>query len=69
MSAPFIQASVEKLIRAARKEGARIQIDMRSGLATIIPDIHRPERVDRANKKGGQSSQGNQAPDGEENWT
>jgi hypothetical protein len=68
MSAPFVQSSVERLIRAARKEGARIEIDLASGLATIIPDIHRPERVDGQRSPRRQSPKGNDAQDGEENW-
>jgi len=67
-SAPFVQEAVARVIRAARKEGARVEIDLTNGVATIIPDIHRPERVDRRNRKGRQSSVDDDVADGEEYW-
>jgi hypothetical protein len=68
-AARFIQADIERLIRAARNEGAKIEMDVVNGVVTIIPDIHKPERVDRRRRMIRQSAVGNDAVDGEENWT
>lgn len=59
----FKQADIERLLRAAKKEGAVVQVDLRTLVATIIPI--------------GEDDLGNlkqpvrdlyQAPDGLENW-
>lgn len=66
--AAFRQADIERIIRAADKQGAAVQIDIRSLVVTVIPGIHRPEHVDAAADKLRILPLGNVAPDGKENW-
>ena len=55
----FRQADIERLLRAARKERAVVQLDLKTMIATIIPtaDDHQLPRVSTM-----------YAPDGKENW-
>lgn len=64
----FIQADIERLIRAAKKQGAIIQFDMRSLTATIVPDFHGQLVDDGSKFSRGYPLAGNFAPDGKENW-
>ncbi|QQM29348.1 hypothetical protein JET14_13545 [Martelella lutilitoris] len=64
----FVQADIERLIRAAKRAGAVIKFDVRTFEATIIPDIHRAGGVDPDTISTGNPLLGNLAPDGKENW-
>lgn len=64
----FRQADVERLIRAADREGAAVQVDLRTLVVTLIPGIHKKEPVDMPANQGGILPSGNLAPDGKENW-
>lgn len=54
----FRQADIERIIRAAKKTGSIVQIDIRSLVVTIHPN---PEK-DKIDPRTGL------APDGPENW-
>ncbi len=60
--ASFVQADIERLIRAARKAGAVIKFDMRTFEATIIPNAPGSEG------NAPVASEAKLAPDGRENW-
>ncbi|OAP40394.1 hypothetical protein AU381_00260 [Sinorhizobium glycinis] len=66
--AAFRQADMERIFRAARREGFAVQIDIRSLVVTAIPSAVPAEAVDTAPKQGGILPSGNLAPDGKENW-
>jgi hypothetical protein len=66
--AKFRQADVERLIKAAERQGAALQVDLQSLVVTIVPAIHRPATVDIAPGSVGTSGRGIYAPDGKENW-
>lgn len=66
--ARFLQSDIERCIRAARKEGARLEIDPARGVITVIPDINTPSPVDLMRANRGNLSLGMLAPDGEENF-
>lgn len=66
--AAFRQADIERIIRAADKQGAAVQIDIRSLVVTVIPGIHKQDGVDGSVRTGGMLPSGNLAPDGKENW-
>ncbi|MBN8950872.1 MULTISPECIES: hypothetical protein [unclassified Rhizobium] len=66
--AAFRQADIERIIKAADRQGAAVQIDIRSLVVTVIPGIHKQDAVDGAPKTAGMLPSGNLAPDGEENW-
>lgn len=66
--AKFRQADVERLIKAAGRQGAALNVDLYSMVVTIIPAIHRPGGVDTALGSTGTSEAGIYAPDGKENW-
>jgi hypothetical protein len=59
---------MERIFRAARREGFAVQIDIRSLVVTAIPDIHKAELVDEINGGIRILPVGNLAPDGEENF-
>jgi hypothetical protein len=57
----FRQADLERLIRAARRENAVVQVDLRSLIVTITPLS--------SNEAGREFVDGQWfAPDGKENW-
>ncbi len=58
----FVQADIERLIRAAKRAGAVIKFDMRTFEATIIPNALGSEG------KALVTSEAKLAPDGKENW-
>lgn len=64
-SVSFIQADMERLIKAAKKQGAVIKFNMRTKDAWIIPA---PEKLDIGVETDGNPFAGNFAPDGKENW-
>ena len=66
--AAFRQADMERIFRAARREGFAVQIDIRSLVVTAFPDIHKDELVDATAGRPRILSVGNVAPDGEENF-
>ncbi len=66
--AAFRQADVERLIKAAKCQGAALQVDLRSLVVTIIPTIHSPASIDTPPGSAGTSGVGTYAPDGKENW-
>lgn len=66
--AAFRQADMERIFRAARREGFAVQIDIRSLVVTAFPDIHKEELVDAHGGHPRILSAGNVAPDGEENF-
>jgi hypothetical protein len=59
---------MERIFRAARREGFAVQIDIRSLVVTAIPDIHKVEGIDAAASAVGKVPSGNTAPDGKEDW-
>jgi hypothetical protein len=64
----FKQADVERIIRAAGRQGAGIQIDLRTLTATIIPGAASTPGIDAARESAAKFRQGNLAPDGEDNF-
>lgn len=62
----FRQADMERIIRAAEKEGAAVQIDLRSLVVTITPGFHRNNKVDESRPVPAILMPGNLAPDGME---
>lgn len=54
----FLQADIERVIRAAAKTGATVQFDIKTLVFTIFP----PKNADAP------SDQTGYAPDGKENW-
>ncbi|WP_037470664.1 hypothetical protein [Sinorhizobium fredii] len=40
--ANFRQADIERILRAARREGATVQIDLRTLVVTVLPAADRP---------------------------
>lgn len=66
--AAFRQADVERLIKAAKGQGAALQVDLRSLVVTIIPAIHTPSVLDSSSESAGTLEAGTYAPDGKENW-
>ena len=60
--ATFRQADVERILRAARREKAAVQIDIRSLIMTVTP-------IESAGSAGSAApAPPGMAPDGEENW-
>lgn len=66
--AAFRQADMERIIRAAGRQGAAVQVDIRSLVVTVIPGIHNHDRVDASAEQGRILPSGAFAPDGKENW-
>jgi hypothetical protein len=66
--AAFKQIEVERIISAAERKGAVVQIDLRTMVINIFPVIHRPDGVDATPKHVPILPPGNIAPDGQENW-
>lgn len=64
----FRQADMERIFRAAERQGATVQIDIRSLVVTVIPAIHKPEAVDATHGKSRNLPLGTLASDGKENW-
>jgi hypothetical protein len=59
---------MERIIRAAGREGAAVQVDLRSLIVTVIPDVHKPDMVDGDKPNPGILLPGALAPDGKENF-
>ncbi|ASW06248.1 hypothetical protein [Rhizobium sp. 11515TR] len=66
--AAFRQADIERIIRAADRQGAAVTIDIRSLVVTVIPGFHKGGAVDDASRTAGMLPSGNLAPDGKEEW-
>lgn len=66
--AAFKQIEVERIISAAERKGAVVQIDLRTMVINIFPAIHRPDGVDATPKPVPILPPGNIAQDGKENW-
>lgn len=66
--AAFRQADMERIFRAAKSQGMSVQIDIKTLVVTAIPEIHRPDGVDRDSTGAPIIRAGNGAPYGEENW-
>lgn len=64
----FRQADMERIIRAARNQGAAVQIDIRSLVVTLIPSAKRRDDETEAEENAGVLPPGALAPDGKENW-
>ncbi len=64
--AAFRQAEFERVIRAAERQGACVQIDMRTLVATIIPGVAPKRAVDAGRDSPSFSLVGNFAPDGKD---
>lgn len=64
----FKQADMERIIKAAGKQGASVQIDIRSLVVTVIPGFHKGITVDAGDDRPRILPLGNLAPDGEENF-
>lgn len=64
----FRQADVQRIIRAAGKEGALLQVDIRSLVITVIPSEGRGAAESLTDMSGGILPPGALAPDGKENW-
>jgi hypothetical protein len=66
--AAFRQIEVERIISAAERKGAVVQIDLRTMVINIFPNIHSPAHVDGAPEHVPILPPGNIAQDGKENW-
>ncbi|MDX0572125.1 hypothetical protein GOD68_18015 [Sinorhizobium medicae] len=66
--AAFRQADMERIFRAARREGFAVQIDIRSLVVTAIPNAAPAEAIDTAPRQGGILTSGEGARYGKENW-
>lgn len=64
----FRQADMERIIRAAKNEGAAVQVDLRTLVVTVIPAVHRLEGLDDRVDRTRILPLGNLAPDGEDNF-
>lgn len=64
----FRQADMERIIRAARSEGAAVQVDLRTLVVTVIPIIHRQDGLDERVGNTRILSLGALAPDGKDNF-
>ncbi|KRB58862.1 hypothetical protein ASE04_03965 [Rhizobium sp. Root708] len=63
----FRQSDMERVVKAAGRAKAFVQIDMKTLIVTIIPsDQQKP--VDEEGNPLGILPSGNYAPDGKENW-
>lgn len=65
--AAFRQADMERVMRAAGRVGAFVQVDLKTLIATIIP-AEQQKLVDGEGNALGILPSGNYAPDGKENW-
>jgi hypothetical protein len=66
--AAFRQIEVERIISAAERKGAIVQIDLRTMVVNIFPAIHSQSDVDPTPKHAPILPPGNIAQDGKENW-
>lgn len=64
----FRQADMERIIRAARSEGAAVQVDLRTLVVTVIPTIHRKDGLDERVGNTRILPLGALAPDGKDNF-
>lgn len=62
------QKDAERLMKAAKNSGMVVMIDLKTLVATVIPDIHRPKVVDLAVMPPGILSPGIPARRGKEYW-
>ncbi|WEZ84611.1 hypothetical protein P6U16_08565 [Rhizobium sp. 32-5/1] len=63
----FTQADIARVLKAAGKAGAVVQMDMKTLIATIIPAGDK-KLLDGEGNPLGILPSGNFAPDGKENW-
>ena len=66
--AAFRQADIERIVRAAERTDAIVQIDIRSLVVTLIPGAGMKKPVDQTQGHKPILSVGDLAPDGKENW-
>jgi len=59
---------MERIIRAARSEGAAVQVDLRTLVVTVIPTIHRQDGLDERVGNTRILPLGALAPDGKDNF-
>ncbi len=59
---------MERIIRAARSEGAAVQVDLRTLVVTVIPTIHRADGLDERVGNTRILPLGALAPDGKDNF-
>jgi len=59
---------MERIIRAARSEGAAVQVDLRTLVVTVIPTIHRQDGLDERVGSTRILPLGALAPDGKDNF-
>jgi hypothetical protein len=59
---------MERIIRAARSEGAAVQVDLRTLVVTVIPTIHRQDGLDERVANTRILPLGTLAPDGKDNF-
>ena len=64
----FRQADMERIIRAARSDGAAVQVDLRTLVVTGIPTIHRQDGLDERVGSTRILPLGALAPDGKDNF-
>jgi hypothetical protein len=64
----FRQADMERIIRAAKSEGAAVQVDLRTLVVTVIPDILKQKELDERLDRTRIIPLGNLAPDGKDNF-
>lgn len=62
------QKDTERLIKAAENQGAIVQIDLKTLVATVIPGFHRVKAIDVPLPPPGILLPGNHARRGKENW-
>lgn len=66
--AAFRQADMERVFRAARREGFAVQIDLRSLIVTAVAGEKSKIPLDDTGNSNAILAPGNLAPDGKENW-
>jgi hypothetical protein len=64
----FRQADMERIIRAAGREGAAVQIDMRTLTLTVLPGAASLIAIDSSRNQTPNFPPGHFAPDGEDNF-
>jgi len=64
----FRQVDMERIIRAAGREGAAVQIDMRTLTLTLLPNAAALIAIDRDHNPAPIFPPGNFAPDGKDNF-
>lgn len=64
----FRQADIERIVRAAERTDAVVQIDIRTLVVTVIPGAGIKKSIDQTQRRPPSLSLGDLAPDGKENW-